>query len=56
MTLERSNKVMNVGKAKFIELVLDVLQLFTFEELHCAIARIIKQVTCQEVLASIKGN
>ncbi len=42
MTLERSNKVMNVGSAKFTELVLDVLQLLTFKEFHCAIARIIK--------------
>jgi hypothetical protein len=29
MTLERSNEVMDVGRAKFIELVLLVLQLFT---------------------------
>jgi hypothetical protein len=40
--LERNNKVMNVGKVQFIELVLDVFQLLTFEELHCAIVTIIK--------------
>jgi len=53
---ERSNKVMNIGGAKFIELVLDVFQLLTLEKLHYAIVRIIKQVTCQEGPASIKGN
>jgi hypothetical protein len=42
MMLERSNKVMNIGRAKFIKLVLDVFQLLTLEELHYAIARIIK--------------
>jgi hypothetical protein len=42
MMLERSNKVMNVGRVKFTELVLDVLQLLTFKEFHYAIARIIK--------------
>ncbi len=46
--VERSNKVMNVGRAKFIELVLDVLQLLTLEELHYAITKIIKEVTCQK--------
>jgi hypothetical protein len=45
MTLKRNNKVTNVGRAKFIELVINVLQLFTLEELHYAIARFIKQVT-----------
>jgi hypothetical protein len=43
MTLERSNKVMNVGRAKFTKLIMDVLQLFTLEELHYAIAIIIKK-------------
>jgi hypothetical protein len=56
MMFERSNKVTNVGKAKFTELVLDVFQLLTLEKLHYAIVRIIKQVTRQEGLASIKGN
>jgi hypothetical protein len=46
MMLERNNKVMNVGKAKFVELILDVLQLFTLEEFPYAISRIIKQITC----------
>ncbi len=56
MTLERSNKVTNVGRIKFTKLVLDVLQLFTLEELHCAIIIIIKQVTHQEGFVSTKGN
>ncbi len=56
MTLERSNKVMNVGRAKFTKLVLDVFQLLTLDELHCVITRIIKQVTCQECLISTRGN
>ncbi len=56
MTLERSYKVMNVGGAKFTKLVLDVFQLLTLDELHCAITRIIKQITHQEGLASTKGN
>ncbi len=56
MTLERSNKVMNVGRVKFTNLVPDVLQLLTLDELHCAITKIIKQVTHQECLASTKGN
>jgi hypothetical protein len=56
MTLERSNKVLNVGRAKFTKLVLDVLQLFTLEELHYVIAKIIKQVTHQEGLTSTEGN
>ncbi len=50
--LEISNKIMNIGRVKFIEFVLDVLQLFTFEEFHYAIAKIIKQVTCQEGFAT----
>jgi hypothetical protein len=36
---------MNVGKTKFTKHVIDVLQLFTLEELHYAIARIFKQLT-----------
>jgi hypothetical protein len=52
MTLENNNKAMNIGRAKFIELVLDVFQLLTLEKLHCAITKIIKQVTRQEGLAS----
>jgi hypothetical protein len=55
MTLEKSNKVTNIGKIKFKRLVLDVLQLFSLEELHYAIARIIKQLTHQG-LANIEGN
>jgi hypothetical protein len=42
MTLERSNKVTNVGRVKFTKLVLYVLYLFTLEEFHCAIVRIMK--------------
>jgi hypothetical protein len=34
MTLERSNKVTNVGRVKFTKLVLDVLPQFTLEKLH----------------------
>ncbi len=56
MRIERSNKVMNIGRAKFIKLVLDVLQLLTLEEFHCDIIRIIKQVTCQECFASTEEN
>jgi hypothetical protein len=56
MMLERSNKVMNVGKVQLTKLVLDVLQLFTLEELHYVIAKIIKQVTHQEGLTSTEGN
>jgi hypothetical protein len=56
MMFERSNKVTNVGRIKFMELVLDVLQLLTLEEFHYAIAKIIKQVTPQEGLANIEGN
>jgi hypothetical protein len=33
-----------------------VLQLLTLEEFHYAIARIIKQIICQEGLTSTKGN
>ncbi len=54
--LKRSNKVTNVGRVKFIELFLDLLQLLTLEELHYAIPRIIKRVTCQEGIVSIEGN
>jgi len=54
--MRRSLCVTNVGKAKFIELVLDVFQLLTLEKLHYAIVRIIKQVTRQEGLASIKAS
>jgi hypothetical protein len=56
MMFERNNKVMNVGRAIFVKLILDVLQLFTLEEFPYAIARIIKQITHQEGLASTKGN
>ncbi len=53
--LEKNNKVMNVGRVKFTELVLDLLQLLTFEELHYSTPIIIKQVTCQEGITSTKG-
>ncbi len=56
MTLQRSNKVTNVGRIKFTELVLDLLQLLTLEELHYAIPRIIKQVICQEGHVGTEGN
>jgi len=52
MRLKKNNKVTNIWRAKFTKLVLDVLELLTFGELHSAIAKIIKQVTCQEGLAS----
>jgi hypothetical protein len=55
MTFERSNKDMNIGRIKIIEHVLDVLHILTFEELHYAIVRIIKQIIHQG-LANIKGN
>jgi hypothetical protein len=42
--LEKSNEVTNVGRAQFIKLVMDVLQLLTFEKLHYAITTIIKQM------------
>jgi hypothetical protein len=54
MMLERRNKVTNIGKAKFTKLVLDMFQLLTLKELHYAIARIIKQVICQEGLVGIE--
>jgi hypothetical protein len=37
MMFERNNKVMNVRRAKFTELVLDVLQLLIFKKFHYAI-------------------
>jgi hypothetical protein len=40
MTFERNKKVTNVGRVKFIKLVLDVLQLFTLKKLPCAIASV----------------
>jgi hypothetical protein len=46
---------MNIGKTMFTKHVLDVLQLLTLKELRCAITRIIKQVTRQD-LANIEGN
>ncbi len=56
MMFERSNKVTNVGRAQFTKLVLDVLQLFTFEKLHCAIAIIIEQMPSQKGIASTEEN
>ncbi len=53
---ERNNKVTNFRRAKFIELVLDVFQLLIFKKLHCAITRIIEQVTHQKGFISTKGN
>ncbi len=35
---ERSNEVMNIGRVQFTKLVLDLLQLLTFEKLHFTIA------------------
>jgi hypothetical protein len=43
MMLERSNKVTNVGRVEFTELVLDLLQLFTFEKLHFTIEHMLNQ-------------
>jgi hypothetical protein len=37
MMLEKNNKVTNVGRVKFTELVLDLFQVFTLKELHYAI-------------------
>jgi hypothetical protein len=37
MMLERSNKVTNVGRIEFTKLVLDLLQLLTFEKFHFTI-------------------
>ncbi len=51
-----SNKVTNVGRAQFTKLVLNMLQLFTLEEFHYVIIRIMKQVPCQEGLVSMEGN
>jgi hypothetical protein len=56
MALERSNKVPNLGKIKFTKLIFDVLQLFTLKDLHCAIVKIIKEVTHQKGLVSTEGN
>ncbi len=56
MTLERNNKVTNIGRTEFTELVQDVLQVLTLEEFHYIIAIIIKQITCQEGLVSTQGN
>jgi hypothetical protein len=39
---EKNNKVMNIGRAQSTNLVLDLLQLLTFEKLHFTIATIIK--------------
>jgi len=40
--LERSNEVTNIGKTQFTKLVLDLLQLLTFEKLHFTIVIIIE--------------
>ncbi len=53
---ERSNKVTNVRRTQFAKLVLDVLQLFTFENLHYAIVIIIEQMPSQKGNASTEGN
>jgi hypothetical protein len=47
---------MNIGRIKFTKFVLNVFQLLTLEELHCAIDKIMKQVTCQEGFTNTKGN
>jgi hypothetical protein len=39
---EKNNKITNVRRAQFTKLVLDLLQLFTFEKLHFTIATIIE--------------
>ncbi len=54
--LERNNKVTNVGRVQFIELVLDVFQLLTSKKLHCAIITIIERMLSQEGLTNIEGN
>jgi hypothetical protein len=50
--LERSNKVTNVGRTQFIELVLDVLQLLIVEKFHYTIVAIIEQMPNQEGFAN----
>jgi hypothetical protein len=52
MMLGKSNEVTNVGKAQFTKLVLDVLQLLTFEKLYYAIIIIIEQMPSQEGLVN----
>jgi hypothetical protein len=42
MMFERSNEVMNVGRAQFTKLFLYLFQLFTFEKFHFTIAAIIE--------------
>ncbi len=54
--LEKKNEVTNVGKVQFIELVLDLLQLLTFEKLHFTITTTIEQMFNQKGLASTWGN
>jgi hypothetical protein len=44
MMLQRSNEVMNVGRAQSTKLVLNLLQLLTFEKLHFTITTIIKHM------------
>ncbi len=56
MVLEKSNKVTNVGRVKFIELILDLFHVLTLEELHYAIPRITKRITRQKGIISIEGN
>jgi hypothetical protein len=50
--LEKTNEVTNVGKVQFINFVLDLLQLFTFEKLHFTIATIIEHMLNKKGLAS----
>ncbi len=54
--LERSNEVINVRKAPFTKLVLDVFQLFNVDKLHYAIVTIIEQMPGQESFTNTQGN
>ncbi len=56
MMFERSNQVTNVGKVQFTKLVLNLLQLFTFEKLHFTIAMIIKYMPSQKGLCWHSGK
>jgi hypothetical protein len=54
--LEKNNKVTNIGRVQFTEIVLDLPHLPTFEKLHFTITTIIKQMPSQESLTSTGEN
>jgi hypothetical protein len=49
---ERTNEVTNVGRVQFIDFVLDLFQLLTFEKLHFTIVTFIEHMLNQKGLAS----